>query len=110
MSDSKQACLVPNPKNQSSVVLCRSFSVIRNEVSVSVLLNTLDTGISSQRGRKNGYALPVRTDFKETPNLKKQQEKDIPTHAINDFVLKWINELNSLNLKVSMKSKKDDGW
>ena len=109
MSDSKQACLVPNPKNQSSVVLCWSFSVIRNEVSVSVLLNTLDTRISIQRGRKIGYGLPVRTDFNEAPNLKKHQVKDCPTHAIKDFVLKGIKETNSLDEKVSMKSEKDDG-
>ena len=76
---------------------------------MSVLLNTLDTRISIQRGRKIGYALPVRTDFKETPNLKKHQVKDCPTQAINDFALKGINELNSLNKLVSMKSEKDDG-
>ena len=76
---------------------------------MSVLLNTLDTRISIQRGRKIGYGLPVRTDFKETPNLKKHQVKDCPTHAIKDFVLKGIKELNSLDEKVSMKSEKDDG-
>ena len=52
LSDSKQVCLVPNPNSQSSVILCRSFSVTRNGLCVSVLLNTLDTTVSIQRGKK----------------------------------------------------------
>ena len=39
LSDSKQVCLVPNPNSQSSVILGRSFSVTRNGLCVSVLLN-----------------------------------------------------------------------
>ena len=46
LSDSKQVCLVPNPNSQSSVILGRSFSVTRNGLCVSVLLNTLDTTVS----------------------------------------------------------------
>ena len=49
LSDSKQVCLVPNPNSQSSVILGRSFSVTRNVLCVSVLLNTLDTTVSIQR-------------------------------------------------------------
>ena len=66
LSDSKQVCLVPNPNSQSSVILGRSFSVTRNGLCVSVLLNTLDTTVSIQRGKKLGYALPMRTDYEET--------------------------------------------
>ena len=62
LKNSKQVCLVPNPKIQSSVILCRSFSVTRNGLYISVLLNTLDTTVSIQRGKKLGYALPMRTD------------------------------------------------
>ena len=51
LSDSKQVCLVPNPNSQSSVILGRSFSVTRNGLCVSVLLNTLDTTVSIQRGK-----------------------------------------------------------
>ena len=51
LSDSKQVCLVPNPNSQSSVILGRSFSV-RETDCVSVLLNTLDTTVSIQRGKK----------------------------------------------------------
>ena len=46
LSDSKQVCLVPNPNSQSSVIFGRSFSVKRNGLCVSVLLNTLDTTVS----------------------------------------------------------------
>ena len=57
LSDSKQVCLVPNPNSQSLVILSRSFSVARNGLCVSVLLNTLYTTVSIQRGKKLGYAL-----------------------------------------------------
>ena len=70
LSDSKQVCLVPNPNSQSSVILGRSFSVTRNGLCVSVLLNTLVTTVSIQRGKKLGYALPMRTDYEETPKLE----------------------------------------
>ena len=100
LSDSKQFCLVPNPNSQSSVVLGRSFSVTRNGPCVSVLLNTLDTTVSTQRGRKLGYALPMRTDYEDTPNLERHQVKDCPPQANKDLVLKRINELKSLKKKL----------
>ena len=76
LSDSKQVCLVPNPNSQSSVILDRSFSVTRNVLCVTVLLNTLDTTSSIQRGKKLCYALPMRTDYEETQNLKRYSVKD----------------------------------
>ena len=81
LCDSKQICLVTNPNSQSSVVLGRSFSVTQKGLCVSVLLNTLDSTVSTQRGRKLGYTLPIRPDYEETPNLKKHQVKGCPTHA-----------------------------
>ena len=84
---------MPNPNSQSSVILGRSFSVTRNGLCVSVLLNTLDTTVSIQRGKKLGYALPMRTDYEETQNLKKHSVKDRPYHANKDKTLKRINEL-----------------
>ena len=86
LSDSKQVCLVPNPNSQSSVILGRRFSVTRNGLCVSVLLNTLDTTVSIQRGKKLGYALPMRTDYEETQNLKKHSVKDCPCHANKDKI------------------------
>ena len=84
LRDSKQVCLVPNPNSQSSVILGRSFTVTRNGLCVSVLLNTLDTTVSIQRGKKLGYALPMRTDYEKTQNLKKHNVKDCPYHANKD--------------------------
>ena len=87
LSDSKQVCLVKNPNSQSS----------------------LDTTVSIQRGKKLGYALPMRTDYKETQNLKKHNVKDCPYHANKDKILKRINELKSIHKLFSMKSETDDG-
>ena len=92
LSDSKQVCLAPNPNSQSEVILGRSFSVTRNGLCVSVLLNTLDTTVSIQRGNKLGYALPMRTDYEETQNLKRYSVKDCPYHANKDKVLKRMND------------------
>ena len=39
------------PKSQSSVTLGRSLSVTRNRLCASVLLNTLDTTVTIQRGK-----------------------------------------------------------
>ena len=109
LSDSKQVCLLPNPNSQSSVILGRSFSVTRNGLCVSVLLNTLDTTVSIQRGKKLGYALPMRTDYEETQNLKNTSVKDCPFYANKDKILKRINELKSIHKLFSMKSETDDG-
>ena len=109
LSDSKQVYLVPNPNSQSLVILGRSFSVSRNGLCVSKLLNTLDTTVSIQRGKKLGYALPMRTDYEKTQNLKKHSVKDCPYHANRDKVLKGINELKSMHKFFSMKSDTDDG-
>ena len=97
LSDSKQDCLVPNPNSQSSVILGRSFSVTRN------------TTVTIQRGKKHGYALPMKTDYEETHNLKRYNGKDCPNHAEKDKILKRIDEFKSINKLFSMKSEMDDG-
>ena len=84
LSDSQQVCLIPNPNSQSSVVLGRKFSVTRYGMSASVLLNTLDTMVTIQRGKKLGYALPMKTDYGETQNLKRYNVKDCSNHADKD--------------------------
>ena len=81
LSDSKQVCSVPNSNSQSTVILDWSFSVTQNGLCVSVFSNTLDTKVSIQRGKELGYALPMRTDYEETQNLKKFNVKDCPHHA-----------------------------
>ena len=109
LSDSKQVCLVPNPNSQSSVILGRSFSVTRNRLCVGVLLNTLDTTALIQCGKKLGYALPMRTDYEETQNMKRYSVKDYPYHANKDKILKKIIELKSIHKVFSLKSETDDG-
>ena len=76
---------------------------------MSVLLNTLDTTVSIQRGKKLGYALPMRTDYEETQNLKEFSVKDCPHHANKEKVLKRNNEMKSIQKLFSMKSDTDNG-
>ena len=91
------------------MILVRSFSVTRNGLCVSVLLNTLDTTVSIQRGKKLGYAFPMKTDYEETQNLKKYSVKDFPYHSNKDKIVKSINELQFIHKLFSMKSDTDDG-
>ena len=73
-----------------------------------MLLNTLDTKVSIQRGKKRGYALPMRTDYEKTQILKKHSVKDCPYHVNKDKIFKMINEFESINKLFSMKSETDD--
>ena len=73
LSDDKQVCIVPNPSSQSAAVLGRSFSIIKSGLCVSVLLNTLDIPITIQKGRKLGYAVPVKTRYEMTENVKRMK-------------------------------------
>ena len=80
LSDNKPVCIVPNPNIQSHHVLGRSFSITKSGLCVSVLLNNFDIPITIQRGRKLGYALPVKTRYKMTENVKKNEILDCPNH------------------------------
>ena len=74
-----------------------------------MLLNTLDTTVSVQCGKMLGYALPMRTDYKETQNLKRYSVKDCPYHADKDIFLKRIDAFKSIHKFFSMKSEMNDG-
>ena len=74
-----------------------------------MLVNTLDTTVSIHRGKKLDYALPMRTDYEETQNLKRYSVKDCPYHANKDKILKRINEFKSIYKLFSMKSETEDG-
>ena len=74
-----------------------------------MLLNTLDTTVSIQRGKKLGNASPMRTDYEETQNLKRYGVKDCPYHANKEIILKRINEFKSIHKLFSMKSETDGG-
>ena len=73
------------------------------------MLNTLDTTVSIQRGKKLGYALPMKSDYEETQNLKRYNVKYCPNHADKDKTFKRIDEIKSINKLLSMKSETDDG-
>ena len=62
-------------------------------------------------GKKLGYALPMRTDYEETINLKRHNMKGCPSHANKDMILKRIIELKCFKKKLFffMKSETDDG-
>ena len=109
LSDSQQVFMVPNSHSKSSVVLCRSFSITRSGLCVSVSWNTLGTTNSTQRGRKLVFDLPMRTDNEETSNLEKFHVKDCSFHADRNLFLKRIIELKSLKKRFSMRSETDDG-
>ena len=73
LSDNKQVCVVPNSNSQSAAILGRSFSITKCGLCVSALLNTLDIPITLQRGRKLGYALPVKTRYEMTEIVKEMK-------------------------------------
>ena len=102
--------LVPDPYSQNSVILGQSFSVTRNGLCTSVLLNTLDTTVTTHRAKKLGYALPMKTDNEETQHLMRCSVKDCPNHADKDKFLTRIDDnFKSIVKQFSMKSETDDG-
>ena len=110
LSDNKQVCIVPNPNSQSAAVLGRSFSITKSGLFVSVLLNTLDIPITIQRGRKLGYALPVKTRYETTENSKQNEVVDCPNHRDKICILRRLQKIkDSSGLVKSLKSETDDG-
>ena len=69
LSDNKQVCKLTNLNSQSAAFLGTSLSITKSDLCVSVLLNTLDIPINIQRGRKLGYALPVKTRYEMTEQM-----------------------------------------
>ena len=57
-----------------------------------MLLNTLDTTVLIQRGKKLIYALPMKIDYEETQNLKRYNVKDCPNIADKDNIFERIDE------------------
>ena len=72
LSKNKQLRIVLNPNSQSSGILGRSFLITKGGLCVSVLLKTLDLPITTQRGSKLGYVLPVKARYEMTENVKKK--------------------------------------
>ena len=110
LSDNKQVCIVPNPNIQSAAVLGRSFSIIKSGLCVSVLLNTLDIPITIQSGRKLGYALPVKTRYEMTENVKENEVLNFPNHRDKICLLRRLEKMKDTSgLVKSLKSETDDG-
>ena len=108
LSDNKQVCIVPNPNSQSAAVLGRSFSITKSGLCVSVLLNTLDIPITIQRGRKLGYALPVKTRYEMTENSKQNEVVDCPNHRDKICILRRLKKIKGSSGLV--KSLKSETW
>ena len=105
LSDDKQVCIVPNPNSQSAAVLGRSFSITKSGLCVSVLLNTLDVPITIQRGRKLVYALPVKTRYEMTENVKENEVLDCPNHRDKICILRRLKKIKcSSGLVKSLKT------
>ena len=110
LSDNKQVCIVPNPNIQSAAVLGRSFSITKSGLCVSVLLNTLDIPITIQSGRKLGYALPVKTRYEMTENVKENEVLNCPNHRDKICLLRRLEKMKDTSgLVKSLKSETDDG-
>ena len=110
LSDNKPICIVPNPNSQSAAVLGRSFSITKSGICVSVFLNTLDIPITIQRGRKLGYALPIKTRYEITENSKQNEVVNCPNHRDKICILRRLKKIKgSSGLLKSLKSETDDG-
>ena len=110
LSDNKQVCIVSNPNSQSAAVLGRSFSITKSGLCVSVLLNTLDLPITIQRGRKLGYALPVKTRFDTIENSKQNEVVDCPNHRDKICILRRLQKIkDSSGLIKSLSQKRTMG-
>ena len=93
LSNNKQVCIVPNPNSQNATVLGRSFSITKRGLCVSVLLNTLDIPITIKRGRKLGYALPVKTRYEMAENSKQNEVVDCPNHRDKICILRRLKKI-----------------
>ena len=94
LSDNKQVSIVPNPNSQSAAILGRSFSITKSGICVSALLNTLDIPITIQRKRKLGYALPVKTRYEMTENVKENEVLDCSNHRDEVCILRRLKKIN----------------
>ena len=111
LSDNKQVCIVPNPNSQSAAVLGRSFSITKSGFCVTVLLNTLDIPITIQRGRKLGYALPVKTRYEMTESSKQNEVVDCPNHGDKIYILRRLKKIKGFSVLVkSLKSELTMGY
>ena len=97
------------PNNQSAAILGRSLSITKSGLSVSVLMSSLFIPITMQRGRKLGYALPVKIRYEITVNVKENKVLDCPNHRDKICILRKLKKIKcSSGLRNSPKSETDD--
>ena len=94
LGDNKQVCIVPSPNSQSSAILGRSFSITKSGLCVSILLNILEIPIKIQRGRKLEYALPVKTRYEMTENVKENKALGCPKIWNKNCILRRLKKKN----------------
>ena len=82
--------MIKNTKHQSAFILGKLFSITKSGRCVSVSLNILNTPITMQRGKKPGYALPVKTRYDMTEKIKKYEVLDCPNKQGQDSYLEQI--------------------
>ena len=93
----------------SAAILGRSFSITKSVLCVSVLLNTLDIPITIKRGRKLGYALPVKIGYEMTENVNEKEVLDCPNHRDKICILRRLKKIQcSSGLVRSLKLETDD--
>ena len=93
----------------SAAILGRSFSITKSGLCVSALLNTLDIPITIKRGRKLGYALPVKIGYEMTENVKEKEVLDCPNHRDKICILRRLKKIQcSSGLVKSLKLETDD--
>ena len=71
----------------------RLLAVAKSGLCVSVMLNNLDIPITFQRGRKLGYALPVKIIYEMTENVTENEFLDCPNHRDEICTLKRLKKI-----------------
>ena len=80
------------------------FSNTKRNVCQCVFEHTGHT-VSIHRGKKLGYALPMKTKYKETQKLKMYDVKDSTNHADKDKIFKRIIEFKFIKKLFSITSE-----
>ena len=101
-----------SPKAKQSKCCCFRKILLDNQERPlrSVLLNTLDIPITIQRGRKLGYALPRKTRYEMTENVKENEVLECLNHRDKICILRRLKKTKDLSgLVKSLESDTDDG-
>ena len=83
-----------SPKSKQSKCCCFRKILLDNQERPlrQCLFDYLDTPITIQRGRKLGYALPVKTRYEMTENVKENEVLECPNHRDMICILRRLKE------------------